>query len=83
MDTKEQLHAEHAERTAKYMRAHERVSAVLTRCWEVREGEELPVWILTKESLAELDSTIKDEGIALDKLRETAHKLQELSQNEQ
>ena len=81
MGTKEQLCAEHAEWTAKYMRAHDRVSALLARCWEVRVGEELPVWVLTGESLTALDSAIKDEGITLDKLRETAHKLQELSQN--
>ena len=49
---------------------------------EVRVGEELPVWVLTGESLTALDSAIKDEVITLDKLRETAHKLQELSQNE-
>ena len=65
------------------MQAHEGVSSVITRCWEVRSGEELPAWVLTGESLTEFDSTIKNEGIALDKLREIAHKLQELSQNEQ
>lgn len=80
MDIKEQLHKEHAEWTVKYVEAHERVSAVLAHCWETRVGEKLPVWILTKESLAELDSAIKDEGTALDKLREIAHKLGERSQ---
>jgi len=80
MDIKEQLHKEHAELTVKYMHAHERVSAVLKRCFEIREGEELPVWTLTRESLAEFDRAIKDEGIALDKLREIAHKLGELCQ---
>lgn len=74
-ETKEQLHKEHAEWTVKYMQAHERVSDMLERCWEKRVGEELPVWILTKESLADLDSAIKDEAIALDKLREVMHKL--------
>ena len=83
MDTKEQLRAEHAEWTVKYVQAHELVSDLMGRCWEVRAGEELPVWVLTRESLATLDSAIENEGIALDKLRETAHKLQEFSQREQ
>ena len=82
MDTKERLHSEHAEWTIKYVQAHEQVSALIKRCWEVREGENLPVWILTGESLTELDRAIENEAIALDKVREISHKLQEISQNE-
>jgi len=36
MDIKEQLRAENAEWTVKYVRAHEEVSALLKRFWEVR-----------------------------------------------
>ena len=82
MDTKEQLYAEHAKWTVKYVQAHDLVSDMLKRCFEEREGEKLPVWTMTKESFAALNSAIENEGIALDKLRDTARKLQGLSQSE-
>ena len=76
MDTKEQLLKEFTEQTKKYMQKQERVSVLLKCCGAIREGGELPVWILTNESLEELVLAIKDEETALDKLRGIIDKLE-------
>lgn len=69
METKEQLFKEFAEWDVKFKEAHKRVVALL-----------LPMSILSKESLAQLESAKNDELTALAKLWEINYKLCNLSQ---
>ena len=79
METREQLTKQHAEWTVKYVIAHERFMSLLPGC-NVEEGKELPVWTLTKESLAEIESAMKEEEQAMHKLHEIMEKCSKLSQ---
>lgn len=78
METMEQLRTKHAEWTINYVNAHEQVSSLLSRCWELRKGEQLPVWVLSEESQTAFDNAMNNEAIALDKLREISAKLNKL-----
>ena len=80
MQTEEQLLKDRFEWTLKYLSAHERISAILGGRREIRKGEEVPVWVLNRESHAEFESAIDDAGTVIDKLREIRHKLLEISQ---
>ena len=77
MEIKEQLCKEHTACTLEYIQAHEKVSSVLKRWYEIREGGETLEW--SKVS-TDLNSTIEDEGRAIIKLQEISNKLRELSQ---
>ena len=78
MESKEQLCKEQTACTLEYIQAHEKVSAVLQRGYEIREGE--TTFKLTKELLPDFSSAIEDEGRAIAKLQEISYKLRELSQ---
>ena len=78
METKEQLCKEHSACTLEYIQAHEKVSAVLKRGYEIRDGE--TTFELTKELLPDFSSAIEDEGRAIAKLQKISNKLRELSQ---
>ena len=80
MQTEGQLLEERFEWTLKYLNAHERISAILGGRREIREGNEVPVWVLNRESHAEFESAIEDAGTAIDKLRAIRRKLLEISQ---
>ncbi len=60
------------------IQAHGKVSAVLQRGYEIREGE--TTFKLTKELLPDFSNAIEDEGRAIAKLQEISNKLRELSQ---
>ena len=80
METKEQLCKEHTACTLDYIQAHEKVSAVLKRWYEIREGGTTLEW---NKVLTDLTSAIEDEGKAIAKLQEISYKLRELSQYNQ
>jgi len=75
MQAEGQLLEERFEWTLKYLNAHARISAILGGRREIREGNEVPVWVLNRESHAEFESAIEDAGTAIDKLREIRCKL--------
>ncbi|MFC2067400.1 hypothetical protein ACFLTP_00035 [Chloroflexota bacterium] len=79
METKEQLTKQHAEWTVRYMMARKRFMSLLSGC-NIGKGKETPIWTLTKKSLTEIESVMKDEEQAMHKLHEIMKKCSKLSQ---
>ncbi len=70
METKEQLCKEYFACTSEYIQAHEKVSAVLKRWYEIREGGTTLEW---NKVLTDFRSAIEDEGRAIVKLQELSY----------
>jgi len=80
MGRREDLLKEHTKWTIKYVKAHERVVALLPPMEKLQPGKEPPMWIPTPESVAEFESAKKEEETALAKLWEIVDELGKLSQ---
>jgi hypothetical protein len=78
VETREAPLKEHDEWTVKYMKADERVKALLPRMADLSQREKLTPWVASEESIAERESAEKELDTIEAKLREIRQKLSQI-----